>query len=264
MMSGIRSSSIGEPSTRRCRGGETVHRAPSSIALGLGLGLLLTACVPPENDQRSTESTQEQQATPEARGTGETQVPQETQGSPNAQATPNSGPDACVASAGATVRDIDPDDSPVKPWQKPAGAELVVEFETGPLSARYAGMVAEAAAIWSESPCLNAVVVQTCSSGTNCVVVTEDGGRSRNTDGEMDWVGDGDYMESSTVVLYTQPLERTTDNGTLATIVHEMGHTLGLDHRLERSDVMNAVTGDATNPMPDAVDFANLVAIYGS
>jgi hypothetical protein len=43
-----------------------------------------------------------------------------------------------------------------------------------------------------------------------------------------------------------------------------MGHALGLDHRLERSDVMNSVTGDNTNPLPDAVDFANLAAVYGS
>lgn len=177
------------------------------------------------------------------------------------QATPEAGPDACVAPEGAKVQDIDPDDSPVKPWQKPDGAELVAEYETDQLSARYAGMVADAAASWSKGPCLNAVVVQTCA---NCVVVTESDERSRNTDGETGWKGDGDYMESSTVTLYTKPLGRTTDNGTLATIVHETGHTIGLEHRLERSDLMNAVTDDNTNPVPDAVDFSNLVVIYGS
>ena len=140
----------------------TARRALSAIALGLGLGLFLTAWFPPATRTKH----------------------------------PAGRPDTCVAPAGAKVQDVDPEDSPVKPWQKPDGSELVVEFETGQLSARYAGMVTEAAAIWSKSPCLNAVAVQTCSSGANCVAVTEDGGRSRNTDGEMDWQGDGDYMES--------------------------------------------------------------------
>lgn len=170
----------------------------------------------------------------------------------------------CVAPAGADVEDIDPEDSPVKPWQKPAGEELVVEFETGQLSERYAGLVTDAAAIWSESPCLNAVAVQTCSSGANCVAVEENGDRSRRTDGEMNWRGGGAYMESASITLYTRPLDRATDNGALATTVHEMGHALGLDHRLERSDVMNSVTGDDTDPVPDAVNFSNLAAIYGS
>jgi len=163
----------------------------------------------------------------------------------------------------ANTQNIDPEDSPVKPWQKPSGQELVVEFETSQLSTRYAGLVAEAAAIWSKSPCLNAVPVRACSSGANCVAIRENGSRSRGTDGEMDWTGSGAYMESASITLYTRPLDRATGNGALATIVHEMGHTLGLDHRLDRSDVMNSVTGDNTNPVPDAVDFANLAAIYG-
>lgn len=201
----------------------------TAITLALALGLLLTACSGSDK-----------------------------------QEGPAFGPEACAAPAGAKVQDIDPEDSPVKPWQKPSGSELVVEFETGQLSERYSGMVTEATAIWSKSSCVNAVAVQTCSSGANCVSVIEDDGRSRNTDGEMDWQGDGDYMESATVTLYTQALGRTTDNGALATIVHEMGHALGLDHRIKRDDVMNSVTGDNTNPMPDAVDFSNLAAIYGS
>lgn len=92
----------------------------------------------------------------------------------------------------------------------------------------------------------------------------ENGGRSRGTDGEMEWDGDGPYMESAAMTLYIQPLDRATDNGALATVVHEMGHTLGLDHRLDRSDVMNASTNDRTNPAPDAVDYFNLATVYGS
>ncbi|MFF5791159.1 hypothetical protein ACFY5D_03830 [Paeniglutamicibacter sp. NPDC012692] len=53
----------------------------------------------------------------------------------------------------------------------------MVEFETGQLSARYAGMVAEATAIWSKSSRLNVVALQKCSGGANRVAVVEDGSR---------------------------------------------------------------------------------------
>jgi len=219
----------------------------------LGCGLLLTSCHP-------APTTLNPSAGPAQSSTGSSRP--EREASPRARA--GSAPAGCTAAAHVRTQNVDPEDSPVKPWRKPAGQELVVEFETGQLSKRYAGIVAEAAAIWSKSPCLNALPVQACSSGANCVAIDEDDSHSRGTDGEMNWSGPGAYMESASIILYTRPLDRETDNGALATIVHEMGHTLGLDHRLERSDVMNAVTDDTTNPIPDSVDFANLAAIYGS
>ncbi|WP_345151063.1 matrixin family metalloprotease [Arthrobacter ginkgonis] len=228
------------PAVRRCSG--TIRTSLAGAAFGCAL--LLTACTPSDQGNPSGGPT---------RGSPGTGVP-----------SPVQTPGACVAAAGATVQDIDPEDSPVPPWNKPAGQELMVEFSTSQLSARYAGFVSEAAAIWSESPCLNAVAVQACSTGSNCVLLQEDASRSRNTDGEMEWEDSGDYMESATITLFTRPLDRATDNGALATIVHEMGHALGLDHRLARTDVMNSVTDNTTNPTPDAVNFSNLVAIYGS
>jgi hypothetical protein len=227
MMIESRSRFFADPVSFRRQGNGTARRA--LLAVALSLCLLMTAC-----------------AASASRG------------------GPDTGPPTCTAQAGATVEDSDRDDAPIKPWQKPDGAELVVEFETGELSARYAGMVANGADIWSKSSCLNAVAVRTCSGDANCVAIEEDSSRSGDTDGEMDWHGDGVHMESATIRLYTQLLDRSTDNGALATVVHEMGHTLGLDHRLERSDVMNSVTTNDTNPVPDAVDFFNLAAIYGS
>nr|WP_240974872.1 matrixin family metalloprotease [Arthrobacter sp. SF27] len=236
--------------SRRTCGSTLARRFP---ALVLGLCLFLTACV-------SSPSQGDPDDGP-AQDTVGNFVPDRDE---SLRETLEDSPPKCVAEAGADVRDVDPEDSPVKPWQKPTGAELVVEFETGQLSVRYARLVTEAATIWSESPCLKAVTAQSCTAGANCVAIVEDGSRSRGSDGEMRWEENGDYMESATITLYTQPLDRATDNGALATVVHEMGHTLGLDHRLERSDVMNSVTGDNTNPVPDAIDFANLVAIYGT
>jgi hypothetical protein len=245
MANGCNSRCAGTPEPCRRRSPGTSGRVLATVASCVGL--LLTACVPSRGDPVEVPG-------PESSANRDESLRESLGDSPA----------ACVAPAGGRVQDIDPEDSPVKPWQKPAGEELVVEFETGQLSDRYVRLVAEAAAIWSESPCLNAVAVATCSSDANCVAIEEDGNRSRGTDGEMHWRGRGAYMESASITVYTRPLGRATDNGALATIVHEMGHTLGLDHRLERSDVMNSVTDDHTNPVPDAVDFSNLAAIYGS
>jgi hypothetical protein len=242
MMNGT-GSRHGNPILRR--GSGTIRTVLAGAACGCAL--LLAACTPSD------------QGNPSGGPTGGSPG---TSG-PTSGPAPGETPGACVAAAGASVQDIDPEDSPVPPWNKPAGQELVVEYATGQLSARYAGLVAQATAIWSESPCLNAVAVQVCSSGSNCVVIEENAERSRNTDGEMEWEDSGDHMESAAMTLYTRILDRATDNGALATIVHEMGHTIGLDHRLDRSDVMNSVTDNNTNPVPDAIDFANLVAIYG-
>lgn len=242
---------LGHPLPGRCRDTGSVRKAMAVAALALGL--LLAACVPETG----------QGAEPTggvARGNSGNSGQERDE---SLAESFEDAPHGCVAPTGARIRDIDPEDSPVKPWQKPAGEELVVEFETSKLSARYARLLTDAATIWSESPCLNAVAVPTCTPDANCVEVEEDGSPTRNTDGEMEWKGRGAYMESATITLYTRALARATDNGALATIVHEMGHTLGLDHRLERSDVMNSVTTDNTNPVPDAVDFANLAAIYG-
>jgi predicted Zn-dependent protease len=72
------------------------------------------------------------------------------------------------------------------------------------------------------------------------------------------------YRTGGTIKLYTRELDKESDNGALATIVHEMGHALGLTHRTNKNDVMNANISDSTNANPDNLDFANLLAIYGT
>jgi hypothetical protein len=173
-------------------------------------------------------------------------------------------PTECVVPRGAEQQDIDLKDSQEKPWRRPDGAEVVVYFETQKLSGRYEGLVRQATAIWSESPCLQAQAVSSCPADVNCVVVKEErASKDRSTDGEFDSSDQGAYRNDGTITLYTEALDGSSDNGALATVVHEMGHAFGLKHRRDSNDVMHEQTSDRTNPVPDAIDFKNLAVIYG-
>lgn len=175
-------------------------------------------------------------------------------------------PTQCALLRGGGQHDVDPEDTPEKPWpHRRDGAEVIVGFETGGLSGRYEKLVREAASIWSVSPCIQAIAVEECEAGGNCVSVEERfSARDRGTDGEFRGRGAGPFRTGGTITLYTGLLDRSSDNGALATVVHEMGHALGLVHRGNRETVMNAETDDKTNAVPDAVDFTNLVVIYGA
>jgi Zn-dependent protease with chaperone function len=182
---------------------------------------------------------------------------------PSRGAGAEGGPDTCVAAPDAGQQDIDPDDSPEAPWPHTRGERVVVHFAVAGLPDRYAGLVDQAAEIWARSPCVEPVVVAACPSRANCstVVARERGGD--DTDGESDSDDRGGVRRSNTITLYTGLLDDASDNGALATTVHEMGHALGLVHRLDPDSVMNAETNDSTDPVPDAIDFTNLVTIYG-
>jgi hypothetical protein len=172
----------------------------------------------------------------------------------------------CTAEPGAEQQDVDPEDGPEFPWRHAARQEVTVHFETGELPPRYSALVEEAAALWSRSPCVEAVAVAECPPGANCSAVVA-AGRARgddDTDGESEGVDRDGVRLANTIRLYTDVLDRSSDNGALATVVHEMGHALGLVHRNDPDSVMNATTGDDTNPTPDETDFANLVVIYGA
>ncbi|MHA6793934.1 matrixin family metalloprotease [Pseudonocardia bannensis] len=170
----------------------------------------------------------------------------------------------CVAAPGASQRDVDQEDTPEYPWSHTAGQGITVYFETGALPPRYAGFVETAAGIWSQSPCVEAIAIDRCPAGAACSTVAVTGARSRGTDGESEGVQRDGIRVGNAITLYTGLLDDASDNGALAVVVHEMGHALGLVHRNDRDSVMNAETDDRTDPVPDAVDFYNLTAIYGA
>jgi hypothetical protein len=165
----------------------------------------------------------------------------------------------------ATLRDTDPKDSPEKPWPRPASGRLTVHFVPADASTRYARLLEEAAAIWSRGSSVTAVASSSPPAGAHHVRVVEKKRhhRHRKTDGEFSGDDHHGVRRGGTITLYTHLLDRATDNGALATIVHEMGHAFGLVHRRNKHDVMHADTDDDTDPVPDEVDFANLETLYG-
>jgi hypothetical protein len=170
----------------------------------------------------------------------------------------------CIKAAGTTLKDQDPTDSPEAPWAHSAGQPITVYYQIGSLSARYTGFVKTGVATWSKSPCIKAVSVAACPTNSNCVKVVESAtAGDGSTDGDSTGNDSGGIRTGDTINLYTDLLSGETDNGALATTVHEMGHSLGLIHRLNKADLMNADTSDTTVPAPDAIDFANLAVIYG-
>lgn len=183
-----------------------------------------------------------------------------------ADPTPDQVPTECSVPAGSTLRDLDPQDTPETPWRKDDGQELLVYFETGGLEGRYVGLSTDAVDYWSASPCIEAVAVATCPEDANCVamVTVDNAGDDGESDGSFSGRDRATYRTGGEITLHTGLLDRSSDNGALATIVHEMGHALGLVHRRDPEDVMNAYTSDTTDPQPDATNFVNLAVIYGT
>jgi len=173
--------------------------------------------------------------------------------------------DACVVSVTPTQSDLDPTDSRETPWKRAPGKKIVVQFENNGATERYWNLLKEGVRIWSERPCFQIEAVTTCAPGANCIQLKQARESSdADTDGEFSGDDNGPFRTGGHITVFTKLMDVATDNGALATIVHEMGHALGLVHRLNKNDVMNDYTSDSTNPKPDQVNFDNLLVIYGT
>ena len=170
----------------------------------------------------------------------------------------------CAAAPGAEQQDVDPDDSPEAPWPHVPGraGRRPLRHRWPPCPVRRPGR--PGGGDLGAQPLRRARGRRGVPAGVELLHRRRPGARrDDDTDGESDSDDRGGVRRSNTITLYTGLLDDASDNGALATIVHEMGHALGLVHRNDPDSVMNAETDDSTDPVPDAIDFTNLVAIYG-
>lgn len=171
---------------------------------------------------------------------------------------------SCEVRPGARPRDVDPVAQPDAPWPRARAQAVVVFFETGALPPRYADAVRQGADLWSRAACVRAIAVPRCPPRSNCTTVTTaPRGDGADNDGNAASRERGGRKVGEAITLYTEALATSSDRAALGTVVHEMGHALGVDHRLNPNSIMSAVTGEETDPRPDPVDYANLAALYG-
>jgi hypothetical protein len=183
-------------------------------------------------------------------------------GSPTAAPSPGSTTaapspaDACVAPAGAELKDQDPEDHQV-PWKRNGPGKVAITFETQDVPADWVAEMQKGVAAWNRSACLDTKLVEVCQPRTNCVTVAV--GDGDGADGNFDAVESGGFTTGGHIDLSS---ELTGGERTNVTI-HEMGHAVGLAHRLTERVLMNGATYDDVFD-PDEIDFQNLLVLYGS
>lgn len=160
----------------------------------------------------------------------------------------------CVAPEVAVLQDQDPEDHQV-PWQRNGAPRVVITFETKNLGADWVAEMQRGVTAWNRSACLETRLVQACEQNTNCVTVSV--GDSED-DGNFDAVESGGFTTGGHIDL----LETLTGGERANVTIHEMGHAVGLAHRLTDGVLMNGATyADIFDP--DDMDFQNLLVLYG-
>ena len=166
----------------------------------------------------------------------------------------------CVTPAGLELQDQDYDDSQL-PWERTGTSKVIINFETQNLTPEYLGHMAEATDAWNQSPCLETRLVATCAPGSNCVTVSLP--PTCGGDGNFDSDESGGFTFGGHIDLCTRPLDALGDGAKQNVTAHEMGHAIGLRHRLTEQVLMN---GDTYVDVfyPDEIDFQNLLVLYGN
>lgn len=155
--------------------------------------------------------------------------------------------------------DADPSDEQ-KPWKRTPGQQKTTIYEVAQkVTPEFKTDMQYGATQWSKSPCLDVKVVDSCPAGGNCYMWSAPDAACGD-DGNTNAVENGNFTVSGgTVCVITGKTAPENKNIT----VHEMGHTVGLVHRLTPHVLMNTETyADVFDP--DATDFKNILFLYGS
>ena len=230
-----------------------IFRAGRAVALVVMLAALAScsSANPPEDGPTSAEAPIDTPAqTSPAVGSP---TPSTSPRSPTASTSPA---DACVAPAGAALQDQDSDDHQL-PWKRNGAVKVIITFETKNVPADWVAEMQKGVTAWNRSACLDTRLVESCQPSTNCVTVTV--GDGEDADGNFDAVESGGFTTGGHIDLSGALTGGERTNVT----IHEMGHAVGLAHRLTEHVLMN---GDTYNDVfdPDEIDFQNLLVLYGS
>lgn len=221
---------------------------------------LLSACAPsapvsPTAPPTSAPATTEAPPT-EAPPTTET-LPVETPPAPTPVPAAS-----CTIDAHERLLDQDPSDSQ-SPWRRVNGQRVVVSLETHAVTdPTYLADMAKGVAAWDHSPCVVPRLVDTCAAGDNCVHVVLRATGPAGDDGNFNDVTTGGYTVGGTIEYYTDRLAAEGPGAQRNVVTHEMGHALGLRHRLAKV-LMN---GDTYPDVftPDDTDWHNLLVEYAN
>jgi hypothetical protein len=168
------------------------------------------------------------------------------------------GAGTCDAPAEAALQDQDPSDHQV-PWERNGAAKVVITFETKNVSPDWVAEMQKGVTAWNRSKCLNIKLVQTCLPNTNCVTVAVAPEDIVDGDGNFDADESGGFTVGGHIG-YSASL---TGGAKTNVAIHEMGHAVGLAHRMTEDVLMNGDTYDDVFD-PDPIDYQNLLVLYGN